>query len=210
MKAHLLIALATLLLATGLAACGQAHTEQTTRPDTVDDSLSDEAYEGSGRDDSCGGDYDCKRGSICAGDHCEAVCPKPEPVSIAFPTSEARVPDKDMPALETISLCMRAWPDSKIRLDGHTGTHVTVDGASKKLTKEEMESSADRFARSVSHQLTNQFLVVQRRIVVASKGATEAVCTDPDEACQSRNRRVDVVWERLERQQAGDEDFEVQ
>lgn len=194
--------LAAPLLVILLAACASPPPP---RP-VVDDTELAESYSEEPLVESCGGDYDCKPGQICAGDRCEVVCDKPAPLTIAFPDDDARVPEDAITALESVALCHRAWPESKLRLEGYASVY---DPAGQRRDKDGAQSLSDRLAKSVDHILTRRYLAVPNRISVDPHGAEGAACNTPDAACRQRSQRVEVVWERTVKPRETDDGLEI-
>lgn len=186
-----------------LLGCGPGTEERQVKPDPYP---TDE-YEASEYVPPCGGDYDCKPGEVCADDRCEAVCAKPQPLTVSFETTEARVSEEDIAELEKVALCHRAWPESKLLITGFAD-QLNAE-TNKKRTKEEADAVSNRFAKSVEHILTNRYLAATNRIRTESKGAEEAICNTPDESCQKRNRRAELSWERIVREKESEPDFDV-
>lgn len=103
---------------------------------------------------------------------------------IQFDFDSAQLKPESMPTLDEIAKLLRAQPDLRIELVGHT------DNAG---TAEYNRSLSLRRAQSVSVVLSSRFGVAPDRLKASGKGDTQPVADNSTDAGRAKNRRVELV-----------------
>ncbi len=105
------------------------------------------------------------------------------PENVTFATGSATVASEFRPALQSISRTLRAYPNSTVRILGHTDSVGSVE-VNKQL-------SWDR-ANEVSRILVSNG-VSHTRITYSGRGAAEPITSNATEVGRAQNRRVEIV-----------------
>lgn len=105
------------------------------------------------------------------------------PENVTFATGSATVAADFRPALANIARSLRSYPNSTVRIVGHTDS-VGSDAANQQL-------SVDR-ANAVSRILVNAS-VGHTRITYSGRGAAEPITSNATAVGRAQNRRVEIV-----------------
>ncbi|MBN1945004.1 MAG: OmpA family protein [Bradymonadales bacterium] len=133
---------------------------------------------------SCSISPDCPPGEVCREGQCQAACQDRVLPVLYSDFDSTYISPHQVPVLDQVLLCLEAWPDDRIRVEGHTDPRGST---------EYNYAVSQRTAREVRRYLESQG-VDPDRIDVIGYGESRPVCNQSTEQCWARCRRVELVW----------------
>ena len=133
---------------------------------------------------TCQDDNGCAATELCLQAVCSAISSTTAcgTGTMHFATASADPVDADKSALDRMARCLRADQNMKLTIAGD---------ADQRGAQGVNDDLASKRARAVSHQLTARG-VSDKQLQVVSYGDHNLLCGENDEACWSKNRRVDT------------------
>jgi peptidoglycan-associated lipoprotein len=149
---------------------------------------------------ACKSDAGCPVGNVCVDGHCETEAEalrdghhscRPTKVgdvvaldTVVFAFNQYDLSAETRATLEQAALCLKQGPSSlRVVLEGHCDDRGTQE---YNLALGERRSQAvEKYLRTLG--------IDASRLDVVSKGENEPVCTEANESCYARNRRVEFV-----------------
>lgn len=134
---------------------------------------------------TCQDDNGCAASQLCLQGTCAPISSNSAACStgtLHFTTASADLVDADKAGLDRMARCLRADQSMKLTIAGD---------ADQRGPQGMNDDLASKRARAVSHQLTARG-VSDKQLQVVSYGDHNLLCGESDEACWSKNRRVDT------------------
>ncbi|MBL8919119.1 MAG: OmpA family protein [Myxococcaceae bacterium] len=132
---------------------------------------------------SCAADSECRNGFLCVRSLCVAITPELAEcatVRVHFDFNEALVRPDDEVVLQRMARCLRADVKLRVTIEGH---------ADERGTEEYNLVLGNQRAYGVERYL-DTLGVSRSQLASVSYGYERPLCTEHDEACWSKNRRV--------------------
>lgn len=134
---------------------------------------------------TCANDNACAPSELCVNGACSSIAGNTAACSTGtthFATGSAEPVDTDSASFDRMARCLRADQSMKLTIAGD---------ADQRGAQGLNDDLADKRARAVAHQLSTRG-VSDKQLQVVSYGDHNLLCGENDEACWSKNRRVDV------------------
>ena len=143
----------------------------------------------------CEVDSDCSNGRACLTGFCDPACEERRLRPVYFSFNQSAVRTDQLPVVEHNVLCLRAWHEDRVSVEGHVGRLecVTPDGEPTRCSEGEAAALSDRMARSVALTLEG-YGVDGGQLECIAVGDLRPVCSEQSAACSTRSTRVELVW----------------
>ena len=106
---------------------------------------------------------------------------------LGFPSGSAKLPSESEPLLEKIIEAVRAFPGSRLVVEGHTDA--------KGSAEKNLRLSTER-ANAVRDWLLQRGAVPENRVTAVGRGSSQPVASNDSEDGRVLNRRIDVIIAR--------------